>query len=218
MESSRTDSHLCFECPEMTKCVWFHCSRCYQSTEMLYSHAVKTRSSGFLWKLSSRLEEFPIKIPTGKKTVGDQMRCVQRKPKHKSLKSNWDTLIRYFQSKTSVVDAAETRVQGPHLHRRKKERFPLTAKHLLTPINSYSCTLTARENALGFFCSTAIWKKYIVVQKKKKIFLFVKCYSQTRFQCTWLTSICWAVPLHMDAVIQGGVYHLHIPATKWFQD
>lgn len=85
------------------------------------------------------------------------MHCVQTKPGHNALKSHRVGLICYYYYKARLVDAAETRVYSKvPICTTEKERFPLTAKHLLTPINSYSYTLTARENALGFFCSTAI--------------------------------------------------------------
>ncbi len=45
------------------------------------------------------------------------MQCVQRPTEQNSLKSNRVVLICYFQSKVGLLDAAKTRVQGPHLHR-----------------------------------------------------------------------------------------------------
>ena len=104
----------------------------------------------------------------------------------------------------------------------EKEHFPLTAKHLLTPINSYSSSLTARENASGFLCSTAIWQKFSCEK------MFRTSLSKTLFldlgwgfsvfgssQCTGLLSTCWA----MIVIIQvfPGIYHLHIPGLKSFQ-
>lgn len=68
-------------------------------------------------------------------------------------------------------------VQGPHLHGGKKSDSHWL-KHLLTPINSYLYTLTARDNALRFFCSTAIWKKKTLLWKHDFV-LFVKWYSKT---------------------------------------
>lgn len=119
---------------------WRNSRRCCYNK--LYSHDVRTHSSGFLWQLLSAPKDFPIKLPIRERK---QMPCVQRKPEHTALSCHqlfsFSGGLAYW-----VQPKVEERVP---ICAAEREWFPLTVRHLLSPVNSYSYFLTVRGKSPG---------------------------------------------------------------------
>lgn len=134
---------------------WRNSRRCFYNK--LYSHDVRTHSSGFLWQLLSAPKDFPIKLPIRERK---QMPCVQRKPEHTALSCHqlfsFSGGLAYW-----VQPKVEERVP---ICAAEREWFPLTVRHLLSPVNSYSYFLTVRGKSPG----APLFQHHVKKKKKRR--------------------------------------------------
>lgn len=134
---------------------WRNSRRCCYNK--LYSHDVRTHSSGFLWQLLSAPKDFPIKLPIRERK---QMPCVQRKPEHTALSRHqlfsFSGGLAYW-----VQPKVEERVP---ICVAEREWFPLTVRHLLSPVNSYSYFLTVRGKSPG----APLFQHHVNKKKRRK--------------------------------------------------
>lgn len=134
---------------------WRNSRRCCYNK--LYSHDVRTHSSGFLWQLLSAPKDFPIKLPIRERK---QMPCVQRKPEHTALSRHqlfsFSGGLAYW-----VQPKVEERVP---ICAAEREWFPLTVRHLLSPVNSYSYFLTVR----GKSPRAPLFQHHVKKKKRRK--------------------------------------------------
>lgn len=134
---------------------WRNSRRCCYNK--LYSHDVRTHSSGFLWQLLSAPKDFPIKLPIRERK---QMPCVQRKPEHTALSRHqlfsFSGGLAYW-----VQPKVEERVP---ICAAEREWFPLTVRHLLSPVNSYSYFLTVRGKSPG----APLFQHHVKKKKRRK--------------------------------------------------
>lgn len=138
---------------------WRNSRRCCYNK--LYSHDVRTHSSGFLWQLLSAPKDFPIKLPIRERK---QMPCVQRKPEHTALSRHklfsFSGGLAYW-----VQPKVEERVP---ICAAEREWFPLTVRHLLSPVNSYSYFLKVRGKSPG----APLFQHHVKKKKRRKKMLW----------------------------------------------
>lgn len=134
---------------------WRNSRRCCYNK--LYSHDVRTHSSGFLWQLLSAPKDFPIKLPIRERK---QMPCVQRKPEHTALSCH-----QLFSFSGGLAYWGQPKVEERvPICAAEREWFPLTVRHLLSPVNSYSYFLTVRGKSPG----APLFQHHVKKKKRRK--------------------------------------------------